>query len=232
MVDATRLQTATNCSDDWLYNQNCALSGSWKRSLIFDSEGVERCGGISCEEQNPLPHQNLLGNRLSGLSGPSSRALCCDFHVPPTHRSLVFQLPFLLKLFRVSTTGFRFPTGFHFILFFQFNCDLPNLFTLSFHNENRVFRGNLSLSLSYYQTLHFLAGFIGEPFGQLKVLAKSTEFETTPFTRYRPGACSSERMIFFRYSRRSTEHQTGLFWKRETKRREALESYIKRPERN
>jgi hypothetical protein len=34
----------------------------------------------------------------------------------------------------------------------------------------------------FYQTLHFFGGFIGEPMGQLKVVANSWELIREPFT--------------------------------------------------
>ncbi|EZA54237.1 hypothetical protein X777_06087 [Ooceraea biroi] len=50
-----------------------------------------------------------------------------------------------------------------------------------------------------YQTLHFFLGFIGEPRGQLKALAKSSLFDRGPKTRTGPGECTLLR-IFVRAS--------------------------------
>lgn len=40
---------------------------------------------------------------------------------------------------------------------------------------------------TFYQTLHFFAGFIREPVGQLKASANSLLFERVPSTRIRLG---------------------------------------------
>ena len=41
-----------------------------------------------------------------------------------------------------------------------------------------------------YHTLHFFSGFMGDPNGQLKSLAKSSLFDKDPRILYLPGECA------------------------------------------
>ena len=41
-----------------------------------------------------------------------------------------------------------------------------------------------------YHTLHFFSGFMGDPTGQLKSLAKSSLFDMGPRILYLPGECA------------------------------------------
>ena len=50
---------------------------------------------------------------------------------------------------------------------------------------------------SFYQTLHFLIGFILLPFGHLKSLAKSSLFDKGPTIRKDPGEWTPVRIWFF-----------------------------------
>ena len=45
-------------------------------------------------------------------------------------------------------------------------------------------------SLRGYHTLHFFSGFMGDPNGQLKSLAKSSLFDKDPRILYLPGECA------------------------------------------
>ena len=55
--------------------------------------------------------------------------------------------------------------------------------------EYYIFK-NLKFLKYVYQIKHFFSGFIGEFFGQLKVLAKCSLLLTLPMTRYCPGLCT------------------------------------------
>lgn len=60
---------------------------------------------------------------------------------------------------------------------------------------------------NFYQTTHFLMGFIRDPSGQLYALAKSSEFDNGPHTRVGPGECTDDLTLVKASSGRIEPHQ-------------------------